>query len=77
MYGVQYAIKITQGSKSPAVSAYLNAVMNWLEKVKTENSDNDGIVNETCAHALLEEYTLKVFDFADKQDRAEHFDKYV
>jgi len=49
--------------------------MDWLESAKKENSDNESITNEVAAQAYLENYALKLFSYADKQDRDGNFGK--
>lgn len=40
--------------------------MDWLEIFKTENSGNEAVLNEVVAQAHLENYALKLFQYADK-----------
>lgn len=75
MYACQVAMKSVPGKKPPEVTALLIAIMDWLEQTKKENPDNDGITNETCAQALIEEYAIQLFTYADKQDAEENFGK--
>lgn len=49
--------------------------MDWLETKKKELSDNETITNEVVAQAYLENYALKLFMYADKQDREANFGK--
>lgn len=49
--------------------------MEWLETAKKENADNDSITNDVAAQAHLENYALKLFLYADKQDRESNFGK--
>lgn len=49
--------------------------MDWLEKYKKEHHDNETITNEVVAQAYLENYALKLFAYADSQDRAAVFNK--
>ena len=51
------------------------AIMDWLEAVKKENTTNESITNEVVAQAYLENYALKLFTYADQQDRAANFGK--
>lgn len=50
-------------------------IMDWLESVKKEQSENEAITNEVAAQAHLENYALKLFLYADKQDREGNFGK--
>lgn len=49
--------------------------MDWLEESKKINKDNDAVTNEVAAQAHLENYALKLFLFADKQDREQNYGK--
>ncbi|KAK9686521.1 Vta1 C-terminal domain [Popillia japonica] len=75
MYAVQSAMKIIPGPKSPEVSQLLIAIMDWLERTKTEKKDVEGISNEMCAQAIIEEYAIKLFNYAESQDKEARFDK--
>ncbi|KAF2896469.1 hypothetical protein ILUMI_09706 [Ignelater luminosus] len=77
MYACQVAMKSVPGKKPPEVTAILLAIMDWLEQAKKANTDSDGITNETAAQALIEEYAIQLFQYADAQDRAENFGKNV
>lgn len=46
------------------------AIMTWLESFKVLHHDNEAITNEIVAQAHLENYALKLFTYADQQDRA-------
>lgn len=52
-------------------------VMDWLEVFKKSHKDNEAITNDTVAVAHLENYALKLFLYADKQDRESNFGKNV
>lgn len=75
MYAVQHAMKAVPGKKPPDIAALLMAIMDWLESTKAANLQVEGIASETTAHALIEEYALKLFSYADAQDNAENYDK--
>lgn len=51
--------------------------MEWLKTQEKEMNENDVIHNETVAQAHIENYADKLFNFADAQDRATNFGKYV
>lgn len=51
--------------------------MGWLETTKSAHHDNEAITNEIVAQAHLENYALKLFTYADQQDRAANFNKYT
>lgn len=48
-----------------------------LFQFKTEHSENDAITSEVVGQAHMENYALKVFLFADNEDRAGRFNKYT
>lgn len=49
--------------------------MDWLEEAKKVNKDNEAVTNEVAAQAHLENYALKLFLYADKQDREQNYGK--
>jgi len=49
--------------------------MDWLEKQKKVMADNEAVTHEVAAQAHLENYALKLFVYADSQDRAANFGK--
>lgn len=49
--------------------------MDWLENIKKQQTENEAITNEVAAQAHLENYALKLFLYADKQDRDSNFGK--
>ena len=52
--------------------------MDTLEKTKKANAEtNDAFKDDIVAQAVIEEYALKLFDYADAEDRAEKFGKNV
>lgn len=48
--------------------------MDWLETTK-KGCSNESITNEVVGQAYLENYALKLFSYADQQDRASNFGK--
>uniref|UniRef100_A0A1Y1N6R7 Vta1/callose synthase N-terminal domain-containing protein n=1 Tax=Photinus pyralis TaxID=7054 RepID=A0A1Y1N6R7_PHOPY len=77
MYACEVVMRSITGKKPPEVTAFLIAIMSWLEDVKKNHADVEGITNTTVAQALIEEYILQLFNYADGQDRAEKFGKNV
>ncbi|CAG9858477.1 unnamed protein product [Phyllotreta striolata] len=75
MAGCLLALQLVPGHKSPATSELMRALLDWLEQTKKANLDNEGITSETTAQALIEEYALRLFGFADQQDQAQVFNK--
>lgn len=55
----------------------LSAIMDWLEQMKKTHADNEALTNDVAAQAHIENYALKLFLYADKQDREENFGKWV
>lgn len=51
--------------------------MDWLESTKKTLHDNEAITNDVAAQAHLENWALKLFLYADKNDRAANFSKNV
>ncbi|XP_058830637.1 vacuolar protein sorting-associated protein VTA1 homolog [Topomyia yanbarensis] len=75
LYALQLGLKInSQGAEE---RKFLVGVMDWLEKSKKAHADNESITNEIAAQAYLENYALKLFLYADKQDREGNFGKNV
>ncbi|KAL8588184.1 hypothetical protein ACOMHN_063580 [Nucella lapillus] len=74
LYALQKAMEIDK--KSPDARHFLVTLMDYLEQVKKENSD-EAIHNEVVGQAHMENYALKVFLYADNEDRASRFNKNV
>lgn len=51
--------------------------MDQLEAFKKDHRDNEAITNDVVAQAHLENYALKLFQYADKNDREGTFNKNV
>lgn len=56
---------------------YLTGLLTTLEAIKTQLADNDAIKNETIAQAHIESFAEKLFNFADKKEKAGTIDKSV
>ncbi|XP_060588064.1 vacuolar protein sorting-associated protein VTA1 homolog [Ruditapes philippinarum] len=74
LFALQNGMEIDK--KSPECRAFHVALMDYLEKVKT-GVDSEAIHNEVVGQAHMENYALKVFLFADNEDRAGRFNKNV
>jgi len=72
---LQTGLELDKSSKEAL--AVLLPLMDWLEKEKTSNQDNEAIAHEVVASAHVENYAMKLFLAADKQDRAANFGKNV
>ena len=67
---------MTSGESRPTSNVYtiINAVSIVLNQVKTSLQE-EAIHNEVVGQAHVEDYALKVFLFADNEDRAGRFNK--
>jgi len=75
LFALQGGMKIDKKTKESV--ALLTALMDWLEQKKKELSGNEAITNEVVAQAHIENYALKLFLYADTEDRASRFNKNV
>lgn len=75
LYALQQGLKIDKSS--PESKKLLVFLMDWLEKTKAQEKENEAIVHDIPAQAHLENYALKLFLWADSQDRAGVFNKYA
>jgi len=75
LYALQVGLKLS--AQQPEETRLLLAIMDWLEEVKKQAADNEAITNEVAAQAHIENYALKLFLYADKQDRESNFGKNV
>ncbi|KAE9530560.1 hypothetical protein AGLY_011022 [Aphis glycines] len=75
LYALQTALVIDKSSKD--VKMFLVSLMDWLEKQKNNLKDNDMITNETAAQAHIENYAVKLFNFADGMDRQANYNKNI
>ncbi|CAL4059408.1 unnamed protein product, partial [Meganyctiphanes norvegica] len=75
LYTLQSSLKVDR--KSPEARALLTALMDYLEKCKKDNEDNDAISNEVAGQAQVENTAHKLFMWADGEDRASRFNKNV
>jgi len=72
---LQNGLKLDKKSKEAL--ALLLPLMDWLEKEKKVMSAEEAVTNEVVASAHVENYAVKLFLWADKEDRASHFNKNV
>lgn len=73
LYAMQTGMKLD--SKTPECRKFLVKLMDQLESMKKELSDNDSISQEVVGNAHIENYALKMFLYADNEDRAGRFHK--
>ncbi|OWF45848.1 vacuolar protein sorting-associated protein VTA1 homolog [Mizuhopecten yessoensis] len=74
LYAMQKGMEIDR--QSPDCRSFLVALMEYMETMKTSMQD-EAITNEVVGQAHVEDYALKVFLFADNEDRAGRFNKNV
>ncbi|GAB6030559.1 Vacuolar protein sorting-associated protein vta1 [Chamberlinius hualienensis] len=75
LYAFQRGMKID--SKSKDCRTLLVAIMDDLEKTKIANKTNEAFTNDVVAQAHIENAALKLFLWADTEDRASRFNKNV
>ncbi|XP_070705084.1 vacuolar protein sorting-associated protein VTA1 homolog isoform X2 [Pempheris klunzingeri] len=73
LYSMQTGMKLD--SKTPECRKFLVKLMDQLESMKKELSDNESISQEVVGNAHIENYALKMFLYADNEDRAGRFHK--
>jgi vacuolar protein sorting-associated protein VTA1 len=72
LYAIQEGLR-TGGNKQPAGKAFLLNLMDNLEEIKKRLSDNEAITSEIVGQAHVEDKALKLFVYADTEDRAAKF----
>ena len=55
--------------------ALLLPLMDWLEHRKSELASNEAVSSEVVASAHIENHAMKLFLWADKEDREARFNK--
>ncbi|CAN7989116.1 unnamed protein product, partial [Ixodes hexagonus] len=75
LYALQNGMKVDRSSTDCRV--FLMAYMDWLEKEKALRKDDEAISSDVVAQAHIENRALKLFLWADGEDRAGHFNKNV
>ncbi|EGI70803.1 PREDICTED: vacuolar protein sorting-associated protein VTA1 homolog [Acromyrmex echinatior] len=75
LYSLQTGLKLS--TKTSEETNFLLKLMDWLETTKKELHDNEAITNDVAAQAHLENWALKLFLYADKNDRAANFSQKV
>ncbi|XP_071576510.1 uncharacterized protein [Temnothorax nylanderi] len=75
LYALQTELKLS--TKTSAETNFLLKLTDWLEATKKELHDNEVITNYVAAQSHLENWALKLFLYADKNDRAANFSKNV
>ncbi|XP_030905686.1 vacuolar protein sorting-associated protein VTA1 homolog isoform X3 [Melopsittacus undulatus] len=62
-------------SKTPECRKFLSKLMDQLEAMKKQFGDNEAITQDIVGSAHVENYALKMFLYADNEDRAGQFHK--
>lgn len=75
LYALQTGLKLS--TKTGEETSFLLKLMDWLEATKKALHNNEAITNDVAAQAHLENWALKLFLYADKNDRASNFSKNV
>ncbi|CAK9821677.1 Vacuolar protein sorting-associated protein VTA1 homolog [Anthophora retusa] len=75
VYALETGLKLS--TKTSKETNFLLKLMDWLEMTKKELRDNEAITNDVVAQAHLENLALKLFLYADKNDRASNFGKHM
>ncbi|XP_046637630.1 vacuolar protein sorting-associated protein VTA1 homolog [Daphnia pulicaria] len=57
--------------------SFLLALMDWLEKTKQEMKVHETVSDEIVAQAHMENVAVKLFNWADTEDRHKHYNKNV
>ncbi|KAM8832596.1 vacuolar protein sorting-associated protein VTA1 homolog isoform 2-T2 [Spinachia spinachia] len=73
LYAMQTGMKLD--SKTPECRKFLVKLMDQLETMKKELAENDSISQEVVGNAHIENYALKMFLYADNEDRQGRFHK--
>ncbi|XP_062834054.1 vacuolar protein sorting-associated protein VTA1 homolog isoform X2 [Anolis carolinensis] len=73
LYAMQTGMKID--SKNPECRKFLCKLMDQLEAMKKQLGDNEAVTQEIVGCAHVENYALKMFLYADNEDRAGRFHK--
>ncbi|KAG7460951.1 hypothetical protein MATL_G00204370 [Megalops atlanticus] len=73
LYAMQTGMKLD--SKTPECRKFLVKLMDQLETMKKELHEHESISQEIVGNAHIENYALKMFLYADNEDRAGQFHK--
>ncbi|KHJ89819.1 hypothetical protein OESDEN_10345 [Oesophagostomum dentatum] len=74
-YAVQTAMQLDKSS--PEALQFLTGLLSTLETIKKQLAGTEAISNEVVAQAHLENFALKLFNFADAKEKAGQIDKSV
>ncbi|XP_008311869.1 vacuolar protein sorting-associated protein VTA1 homolog isoform X3 [Cynoglossus semilaevis] len=73
LYAMQTGMKLD--SKTPECRKFLVKLMDQLEVMKKELCDHESVTQEIVGNAHVENYALKMFLYADNEDRSGRFHK--
>ncbi|VDO79913.1 unnamed protein product [Heligmosomoides polygyrus] len=74
-YAVQNAMQLDKSS--PEALQFLTGLLSTLETIKKQLAGTEAITNEMIAQAHLENFALKLFNFADAKEKTGQVDKSV
>jgi vacuolar protein sorting-associated protein VTA1 len=74
-HAVQSGMQIDK--KSPEALTFLTSLLSTLETIKKQLAGNDAITSEVVGQAHIENFAMKLFDYADKKEKAGQIDKSV
>ncbi|VDK83647.1 unnamed protein product [Litomosoides sigmodontis] len=74
-YAVQTGMDLDK--KSPEALQYLTSLLSTLEDMKKKLSGREALTQDLVAQAHIENFAMKLFDYADKNDRQSNFTKSV
>ncbi|EJD74716.1 hypothetical protein LOAG_18006 [Loa loa] len=74
-YAVQSGMDIDK--KSPEALQYLTSLLSILEDMKKKLDGQEALTQDLVAQAHIENFAVKLFDYADKNDRQSNFTKGV
>ncbi|XP_071819338.1 vacuolar protein sorting-associated protein VTA1 homolog [Apostichopus japonicus] len=72
-YAMETAMRLDK--RSPEDKTFLFTLMGVLEKRKQELADNEDFQNEMICNSHVENYAIKMFSYADNEDRAGRFNQ--
>jgi len=75
LYSMQKGMEIDKSS--PEARKFLLTMMDYLEKAKASQAEEEALHNEVIGQAHVENYAIKMFLYADNEDRAGRFNKNV
>ncbi|CAJ0964049.1 unnamed protein product, partial [Mesorhabditis belari] len=74
-HAVQAGMQIDK--TSPEALTFLTSLLGTLETIKKQLAGNDAITSEVVGQAHVENFAMKLFDYADKKEKAGQIDKSV